>query len=179
MMPQATNAIETPDTPGTTERTHTIDGLFERYQRPILAHLSRLVGDQATAEDLCQDTFARALRGWSHEEPPANGGAWLYRIATNAAYDHLRRRRRIHFAPLNDADGAATEGPSHDDEGDRVRAALADVPEHYRVPLVLHACAGYSMDEIARRLGCTSAAVKMRLFRARARFREAYARGSA
>ena len=169
MMPQATSAAEAPET---------IDGLFERYQRPILAHLARLVGDQATAEDLCQDTFARALRGWPKHEPPANSGAWLYRIATNAAYDHLRRRRRIHFTPLQAADRAAAPAPAHDDEGERVRAALADMPDHYRVPLMLHACAGYSTEEIARRLGGTSAAIKMRLFRARARFREAYARSS-
>lgn len=162
------------------EAPETIAALFQRYQRPIQAHLARLVGDPATAEDLCQDTFARALRGWPASDPPANASAWLYRIATNAAYDHLRRRRRIHFAPLQAADGAASEErPEGDDERDRVRAALADVPEQYRVPLLMHACAGYSMDEIARSLGCTCAAVKMRLFRGRARFREAYARSAA
>ena len=167
MMPQAMYAEEV---------STTIDELFERYQRPILTHLTRLVGDQPTAEDLCQETFARALRAWPKTNPPTNRSAWLYRIATNAAYDHLRRRRRIHFAPLHAADGATAEEHAPNDERERVQAALADVPEHYRIPLVLHACAGYSMDEIAVRLGCTSAAVKMRLFRARARFREAYAR---
>ncbi|HWQ12626.1 MAG TPA: RNA polymerase sigma factor [Roseiflexaceae bacterium] len=169
-MPLRTEAAgETPDT---------IDGLFLRYQRPILVHLARLVGDYATAEDLCQETFARALRGWPAGAPPANGAAWLYRIATNAAYDHLRRRRRIHFAPLQAADGAPSRDRTADEERDRVRAALADVPERYRVPLVLHACEGYSMEEIADRLGCSSAAVKMRLFRGRARFRAAYTRFS-
>ena len=161
----------------TGEMPDTIDTLFQRYQRPILAHLARLVDDQATAEDLCQDTFAKALRGWGQGERPTNGGAWLYRIATNAAYDYLRRRRRILFTSLQSADGAeAIDRSAGDDERDRVRAALADVPERYRVPLLMHACAGYSMDEIAAALGCTCAAVKMRLFRARASFREAYAR---
>jgi RNA polymerase sigma-70 factor, ECF subfamily len=154
----------------------TIDALFRRYQRQILAHLVRLVSDQATAEDLCQDTFARAIRGWPHNDPPANISAWLYRIATNAAYDHLRRRRRIHFMPLHPATPAEAHDLDGHDERDQVRAALAGVPERYRVPLVMHACDGYSMDEIARLLGCTSAAVKMRLFRGRAHFRAAYAR---
>jgi RNA polymerase sigma-70 factor (ECF subfamily) len=163
-------AVDEPD------RSQTIVTLFQRYQRPILAHLARLVGDRATAEDLCQDTFARALRGWPQDAPPSNGAAWLYRIATNAAYDHLRRRRRIFFAPLQAADGAAASDRAADEERDRVRAALAGVPERYRVPLVLHACEGYSMEEIAAALGCSSAAVKMRLFRGRARFREVYAR---
>ena len=151
------------------------EALFQRYHRPILVHLARLVGDQATAEDLSQDTFARALRGWPQGEPPANTGAWLYRIATNAAYDHLRRRRRIQFAPLQAADGAGGP-PCHDDGRDEVRAALAALPERYRVPLLMHTLDGYSLDEIASALGCTSAAVKMRLFRARAHFREAYRR---
>jgi RNA polymerase sigma-70 factor (ECF subfamily) len=154
-----------------------IAALFQRYHRQIQAHLARLVGDLATAEDLCQDTFAKAMRGWPRDDPPANAGAWLYRIATNAAYDHLRRRRRIHFAPLQAADGA---GAGHDDdERYRVRATLADMPERYRVPLLMHALDGYSMDEIASALGCTSAAVKMRLFRGRAHFRAAYARSGA
>lgn len=152
----------------------TIEALFERYQRQILAHLIRLVRDQATAEDLCQDTFAKAIRGWPAAEPPANTSAWLYRIATNAAYDYLRRRRRIHFAPLNTATTGTDGGLADHDERDDVRAALADVPERYRVPLLMHACDGYSTAEIARALGCTSAAVKMRLFRGRARFRAAY-----
>jgi RNA polymerase sigma-70 factor (ECF subfamily) len=152
----------------------TIDALFRRFQRQILAHLVRLVSDQSTAEDLCQDTFARAIHGWPHDDPPANVSAWLYRIATNIAYDHLRRRRRIHFMPLHPATPAETHELDGHDERDEVRAALAGVPERYRVPLVMHACDGYSMDEIARVLGCTNAAVKMRLFRGRAHFRAAY-----
>lgn len=172
---RAETALETsaPEAPAHS----TIERLFERYQRQITAHLARLVGDACVAEDLCQDTFAKALRGWPCGEPPANCSAWLYRIATNTAYDHLRRRRRIHFAPLEVAGSAHAE--PRDDSREEVRAALADVPERYRVPLLMHTCDGFTLDEIADRLGCTAAAVKMRLFRGRAHFRAAYARAGA
>jgi RNA polymerase sigma-70 factor (ECF subfamily) len=153
-----------------------VERLYEDYRRPILAHLVRLLGDRETAEDLCQETFIKALRAWAQRDPHANVSAWLYRIATNTAYDHLRRRRHIHFAPLFEADTVSDAHPSDtfSDDGEPVRAALAQLPARYRVPLVLHACQEQTLQEIADLLGCSDSAVKMRLFRARARFRQVY-----
>lgn len=154
-----------------------IGRLYQEYQRPILAHLCRLVGDLETAEDLCQETFMKALRSWTQHDPKASITGWLYRIATNAAYDYLRRRRRIHFTRLLDSERALEDTSIDDnapDKGEPVRAALAQLPERYRVPLVLHACEGHSTQEIADMLGCTNGAVKTRLFRARERFRRIY-----
>jgi RNA polymerase sigma-70 factor (ECF subfamily) len=165
-------------------RGHTLDTpdaiigrLYQEYQRPILAHLCRLVGDLESAEDLCQETFVKALRSWAQHDPNASSVGWLYRIATNTAYDYLRRRRRIRFIPLLDAERMFEEpfgDESPPDKDEPVRAALAQLPERYRVPLVLHACEGHSTQEIADALGCTSGAVKTRLFRARERFRRVY-----
>jgi len=151
--------------------------LYDHYQRPILAHLIRLLGHRETAEDLCQETFVKAMRGWPQCDPPANVSAWLYRIATNTAYDHLRRQRRIRFTPLEGAEGApGAVGPldSRLDEREPVQRALERLPQRYQTTLVLHACAGHTTREIAAALGCTDNAVKTRLFRARARFRKEY-----
>src|SRR5213593_2645091 len=65
---------------------------YEEYQRPVLAYLTRLVSDREAAEDLCQETFIKAMRGWEGRDPSASVAAWIYRIATNTAYDYLRRR---------------------------------------------------------------------------------------
>jgi len=165
--------------PATDGRIHgaRIELLYEEYQRSLLAYLTRLVSDREAAEDLCQETFIKALRGWSERDPSASVGAWLYRIATNTAYDYLRRRRRIRFTPLVDIEPPPTGDHSMEsrlDEGEPVQRALAQLPPMYRLPLVLHSCEGRSTQEIADVLGVSNSAVKTRLFRARERFREVY-----
>jgi RNA polymerase sigma-70 factor (ECF subfamily) len=160
----------------TNDESHAVERLYNEQRRPLLAYLARLVGDREAAEDLCQEAFLKALRSWARHDPAASPVAWLYRIATNTAYDHLRRRRRAALAPLVEVDvlaGVYTVG-AEPDEGESVRRALAQLPARYRVPLLLHACAGHSLHEIADALGCSRAAVKMRLLRARERFREVY-----
>ena len=165
--------------PATDSRLHSagIELLYEEYQRALLAHLTRLVSDREVAEDLCQETFIKALRGWSQRDPSASVGAWLYRIATNTAYDYLRRRRRIRFMPLLDVEPPPSGDHSMEsrlDEGEPVQRALEQLPAMYRLPLVLHSCEGHSTQEIATALGVSNSAVKTRLFRARERFREVY-----
>jgi RNA polymerase sigma-70 factor (ECF subfamily) len=161
----------------TGETAATIERLYHDYHGAILAHLIRLLGDRETAEDLCHETFIKALRFWNKHDQRSSVSSWLYRIATNTAYDYLRRRRRVRFAPLLDAAEAPSNTPAPDSRWDSepVRTALAKIPPLYRTPLVLHACGGCSMREIASALGCTDKAIKTRLYRARMRFREVYA----
>jgi RNA polymerase sigma-70 factor (ECF subfamily) len=159
-----------------------IETLYQQYQRPLLAHLTRLVSDREAAEDLCQETFIKAMRAWGQRDHNASVAAWLYRIATNTAYDHLRRRRRIRFIGLLDGDMHPTGAPSMEtimDEQEPVRAALEQIPPMYRLPLVLHSCEGHGTQEIADALGCSNSAVKTRLFRARERFRHLYQHSNA
>src|SRR5919198_4623248 len=152
--------------PKTESRTHAgayIEMLYEEYQRPLLAYLTRLVSDREAAEDLCQETFIKAIRGWEQRDPAASVAAWIYRIATNTAYDYLRRRRRIRFTPLMDVDAPPSGAHSMEsrlDEEEPVQRALAQIPAMYRLPLVLHSCEGHSTQEIAKALGCSNSAVK-------------------
>ena len=154
-----------------------VEGLYADHQHGLLAHLTRLVSDREAAEDLCQETFIKAIRSWHQRKAEASASAWLYRIATNTAYDYLRRRRRIHFSPISESEPLPLLGPPMEnalDEAEPVLAALRQLPPIYRVPLVLHECSGHSTQEIADALGCTTSAVKTRLFRARERFRQVY-----
>jgi RNA polymerase sigma-70 factor, ECF subfamily len=154
-----------------------IELLYADYQRPVLAYLTRLVSDREAAEDLCQETFIKAMRGWEQRDATASVVAWLYRIATNTAYDYLRRQRRIRFMPLVDNDEPSLEGAplaSQLDEREPVLRALEQLPAMYRLPLVLHSCEGRSTQEIADTLGVSNSAIKTRLFRARERFRQVY-----
>ncbi len=154
-----------------------IETLYQDYQRPILAYLTRLVNDRETAEDLCQETFIKAIRCWAQHNPESSAAAWLYRIATNTAYDHLRRRRHICFLPLFECDRLLDDSRSMEarlDAHEPVQIALEQIPPIYRIPLMLHTCGGHTTHEIAERLGCSNSAIKTRLFRARQRFRQVY-----
>lgn len=77
----------------TRKGTKTVDVLlWERYSVRIYRYLRRLTGDGHLAEDLTQETFLQAMRDLRcRAVPPANPGAWLYRIATNRTTDHFRR----------------------------------------------------------------------------------------
>ena len=164
-------------TPPERESRPSLAAVYTAHQAQLLAHLTRLVADRALAEDLCQETFLKALRHWEQRDEIANITAWLYRVATNTAYDYLRRRRRISFSPLEPAapvlyDEGAMEARLS--EQDPVRRALAQLaPEARHLLLCIHA--GHSTRELADALACSDAAVRLRLFRARARFRQIYA----
>ena len=166
------------------ERRVETDALFERlflsYQQPVLNYLYRLVGDAARAEELTQEAFVRAYRALPRLDADANHRAWLYRIATNAAYDYLRRQRLVQWLPLVDNDRPSPRRDDHEnttDEQEEVRHTLAQLPPNYRVPLILYSIEGYTTGEIGEILGISAGAVKTRLFRARERFRELYGRG--
>ena len=153
-----------------------IESLYRAQHGPLLAYLIRLVGDYAAAEDLCHETFLKAFRSWDQQAEVLNANAWLRRIATNTAYDYLRRRRRIHFARLDDAiqppSGAhSMESRLHEQEP--VRRVLAQLSPQAR-GLLLYANAGHSTGELAAALECSDTAVRLRLFRARRQFRQAY-----
>src|SRR3712207_3045731 len=82
--------------------TSAIEQLYHEYHQPIQRYLERLVGQHETAEDLAHETFIKALRHWDQHDPAAPARGWLYRIATNTAYDYLRRRQRVAMTPLTD-----------------------------------------------------------------------------
>lgn len=166
-------------TPGQAETDALFERLFTEFSTPILSYLYRLLGDRAQAEDLAQDVFVRAYRALPVLPGDANHRAWLYRIATNCAYDALRRKRLIAWLPLPERETrlVAASPPEPDDgvQHDAVQRALLRLSPRYRVPLILFSVQGYSTEEIAKMLGISVGAVKTRLYRAREAFRQSYA----
>ena len=152
------------------------EALFATYQQPLLSYLCRLLGDDARAEELCQEVFARAYKARRSLDSVENVRAWLYRIATNAARDELRRRRLLAWLPLFEEDPALlVESPEASAlETHAVEKALRHLDPDLRVPLVLYSCQELSTLEIADVMGISRDAVKQRLVRARLRFKELY-----
>jgi len=156
--------------------TVAFESLFEKYHAPILNYLHRMVGDRALAEDLTQDSFVKAYKALPGTRPDLAFKAWLYRIATNTAISHLRRKKLIRWVPiLGTQDYASNEsiersvGRRHD-----VETALNQLPTHYAAVLILRHYEGLSLAETAGALGITENAAKLRLFRARKAFAAVY-----
>lgn len=156
--------------------------IYEEYRERIYRYIRHLVGNQELAEDLMQETFTRAYKALPRMPGDLRMMPWLYRIATNACYDALRRRRLVSWQTLDELDHEPASGTSDDPQegysgtAEMVRAALARMPALYRQALLLRECEGYSMPEIAQALGIAPSGVKMFLSRARGHFRLHYRR---
>lgn len=160
------------------------------FRAQIQRHILAMVRNQAEAEELTQDTYARALERIGQLRDPQAALAWLYRIATNVALDRLRQRRPSTI-PLDtvvpageEAEQAAErerapsllEGALESSEmSECVQGYLAALPDDYRIAILLHDAHGLSNPEIAELLGCSLATAKIRVHRARARLRETLA----
>jgi RNA polymerase sigma-70 factor (ECF subfamily) len=156
--------------------TEALEGLFvglvRDYHRRIYNYLLRLVGEEVLAEDLTQDTFLRAFRGLPKLPPGANYRAWLFRIATNAATDELRRRKRRPLVALGPF--LRAPGTSEDQRLGEVvlnQGLLAIAPNHREI-LMLFELAEFSAPEVAEVLRISPEAARKR----RQRAREALAR---
>lgn len=156
-------------------------GLVRSYHQTVLAYVYHLVPAIQEAEDLTQDTFLRAYLALPRIGAPDNPRAWLLRIATNAALDHLRRRRLLRWVEL-DITGlrAGGAGPVAGLEaGEPVRRAMAALRPGDRAVLILFAHLGLCSAEVAEVLGITPTAARKRRQRARAAFTRVYERESA
>lgn len=158
--------------------TWSFEHIYDEYQTPIYNHIYHLVEDREQAFDLMQDTFVKAFRALPRMDASLKLSAWLYRIATNTAYDALRRRTLIRWLTWEALDYEPPD-PTGDPqemygEIELVRAALKKMPAGYRSALLLYTLQSFSYAEIAQALNLAESGVKMYLSRARTAFREHY-----
>jgi RNA polymerase sigma-70 factor (ECF subfamily) len=150
-----------------------------RYERPVFALLSRMLGPGPHVEDLAQETFLRAIRVLPafDTDGPARASTWLLTIAMRLALD-ARKKKRLPLAPpeaalaVPDASTPETERARRD-LGRRLAAAAESLSDDHRAVLLLVDVHGFTMSEAAEAVGAPQATVKTRLFRARERMRVA------
>ncbi len=160
------------------------EGIFNAYRGPIYSYILRIMGNSEEAYDLTQDTFLKAYKALPKTSPDLNLPAWLYRIAPNTCRDQLRRRKIIRWQPWDTltetffSKQVATDSPEretlHKELEDAVQLVLDQLPQKYRLCLVLREYEGLSCEQIAEVLGTSRSAVKSLLFRAREEFRSVY-----
>lgn len=151
--------------------------LVSRYAERIFNVAYRLVGEEADAHDLAQDTFVSAFKALSTFRADARLSTWLYRIAVNKCKDWLRTRGRFEQLNEEDDDGASHEGlvsattPERvllqQEVGTRLAEAIQRVPPLYREAFVLKHVEGLGYEEMSEMLGVNRDTLKMRVYKAR------------
>ena len=146
---------------------------YEQTARPVWVYLARMTGDDRLADDLLQETYYRFLRTRAEFESDDHRRNYLYRIATNLAYDHRRRPHREEAI----LDESHANGPlaRQADVGERavlrvdLRRAMDRLKPRERSMLWLAYAQGFSHEEIAKVLGLRTSSLKALLHRARRR----------
>jgi len=166
--------------------------LVERYQERIFALARHYTKSAVEVEDIAQDTFLKAYRRLETFQRQSSFSTWLYRIAVNTALDFLKRTGRSPVQAVEDPE--LTAAPVRGQAGSGVSIAapdanlrreelaritqrvLQELPEIFRTVLVLREFEDMPYQEMAEVLGISIGTVESRLFRARARFKEALVR---
>jgi RNA polymerase sigma-70 factor (ECF subfamily) len=159
--------------------------LVRRYERPVFSLIYRMVRDRALAEDLAQETFIKVLNGIRSYRPEYKFSSWIFKIANNAAIDHLRRRD-LDTLSLDGSPHAQTaeemqatalqldgraESPldavTSRELGSQIERAIARLRPEYRACILLRHVEGHSYEEIAQMLDLPLGTVKTYIHRAR------------
>jgi RNA polymerase sigma-70 factor (ECF subfamily) len=158
--------------------------LVERYQQGVYNLCLRMLTSPQAAEDATQEAFIAAFKSIRSFRGSAFR-AWLFRIASNACYDEMRRRRSRRAASLDEPHGedahtidvAATEPTPQDraeqqELGRLIQRALSEIHPDQRIALILCDIQGFDYAEIAAVLGISLGTVKSRIFRGRLQMRQ-------
>ncbi len=153
--------------------------LVDRHKDRLIGYLTRLLGCPDAAEDLAQETFLRLYERRGSYVEQGNLGAYLYTIATNLVRSRARQKKRRQFlrtvflSPNGDGSDAPQQAALLVGElQTTLGRAVASLPVHYRVPLVLHELEGWSYKEIGAASRCREGTVKSRIHRGRQLLKE-------
>lgn len=158
--------------------------LVRRYQRPISAYVYRMVGDYDAALDLTQEVFIKVYNSLAKFSPEFKFSTWIYKIAHNAAIDHLRRNTTRERALVWESEGESFDLPIESkaltpeqltekrERRNEIEAVIRLLPPAQRELIILRHSNDLSYDEIAEVTGLPLGTVKNRLFRAREYMRQ-------
>ena len=166
------------------------DGSFEelvrRYQRPIAAYVYRMVGNYESALDLTQEIFIKVYNSLSRYRAEFKFSTWIYKIAHNAAVDHLRRsstREQSLVAgtesdsfdlPIESASLTPEQESERKERRGEIESVVSALPANYRELIILRHSQDLSYEEIVEVTGLPLGTVKNRLFRAREMMRQQF-----
>jgi RNA polymerase sigma-70 factor (ECF subfamily) len=164
------------------------DYLIEKYRRPIIHFMYRMVHNQAVAEELAQEVFLRVYRSRETYRAEARFSTWLYRIATNLGVNYARDTRKersvstIYLDEVDpetgttpdvaDASIGAETGMLRDERLNAIKQHVLALPERQRMAVLMHKYEGLDYKQIGDVLKLSESATKSLLFRAYQTLRE-------
>jgi len=150
---------------------------LNRHQSALINVAYRITNDMETARDVVQDTYLTVLAAGDKFEGASSLKTYLYRIVINKCID-LRRRKTRWYATLEAFFRETVLFHQNTDEDmdnrELVRLLFKEIPDAFRVPLILAEADGMSYEEIAETLGVSLNTVRTRIFRCREKLREAF-----
>jgi RNA polymerase sigma-70 factor (ECF subfamily) len=149
------------------------EAVYRHFEADVYRWIARVVRDEDAAEEVLVEVFWRAYRGRARFDPSRSFGAWVRRIATNAALDHLRAARK--HARTNDAPMSVTGAPDHTLH-DAIVFAFRRLSPRLQVAATLALVEELPYAEIAEALDIPVGTVKSRVFRATRVLRKELAR---
>jgi RNA polymerase sigma-70 factor (ECF subfamily) len=154
-----------------------LESLYRRYKRALFNLAYRYTYDRSTAEDLLQEIFLKIFTHLDDVKNIETFTGWVFRIALNTCYSHLRGKRveLEKTVPLASVEGTRHEGRVEAEENDvrkPLDEAIAGLPARLREIFLLHDVQGFKHEEIARMLGLSVGTSKSQLFKARLKIRE-------
>ncbi len=155
--------------------------LYERYNDRICHYLSRMIGNDGVGCELTQEVFLKAWEALMSLRDPSRFASWLYRIATNRAYNYQQHAKLLHLIPWEEyAMGRETNsiaGPEEKfEETELLKLALARVSPTYRPCLVLYVVEEYSQRQIAEVLHIKESNIGKYVSRGKEELRQIYRR---
>ena len=158
--------------------------LYERYNNRISRYLIRMVGDDGVGCELSQETFLKAWEALLTLRDPARFASWLYRIATNRAYNYQNHARLIRMIPWEEytehAANLSIAGPERlIEETELMKLVLARVSPTYRPCFILYVIEKLPQRQIADVLGIKPTNVAKYVSRGKEEFRQIYYRMTA
>lgn len=153
---------------------HAFEVILSAYEKPIFNHLIRLTGGVDEASDMLQETFIRLNNKRSQIDPDGNIKNWLYKVATNLAYDHFRKKKRENLVSIDTDDLSETivsqlsyTSLEHEIATLDLERALRELRPHYKNILLLYYREGFSYEEISKITELPLNTIKTHIRRAR------------
>jgi RNA polymerase sigma-70 factor, ECF subfamily len=159
---------------GLPDRRRALEQMVEDHYVPLYRYAYRLTGCANAADDLTQETFCKAQASFEQLRDATRAKAWLFRILRNAYLQSRREEQRHRSVSLDGVlePQARIPDPLPELDPAQLQAALDDLPEDFRTPIILYYFSEFSYREIAEQMDLPLGTVMSRLARAKAHLRD-------
>lgn len=151
--------------------------IVSRYKKLVYSVVYNMINDKQDINDISQEVFIRLYKSMDKYNPEYKFSTWTVRITTNYCLDVLRKKK-VESVPIDEAIGLAGSEDTPEvqyiskERSERIRQAVASLPDKYRVPIILFHQNGLSYEEITKVLNEPMSIIKNRLYRARLLLRD-------